>query len=733
MLSIQAMKAKKRQNLFQPKREIILAPTASQEHLKRVILMKMSLSPSVAFKKALSAYHDSIQNQANRSQRHDFLEIMSTSFKACPPSAHCSYASDEFVLALEFVKLHAVETLNGYAWLKHLTPEDEQCFEIELELIDSIVDFCFFIYSKSNPVIDHESILFAHYYSVARSSALLFNASVKLLQQLQHQTLSIKEQVTIAFQIDRFLKKIGAAVEAFALGTAHIKSDIILFVHTDLSNVLFRQHLMSAEFQLICKNQEKAAIVLAACEAYQAQIKVPKVLLTAYAKLKQDFYDLFICPLRKDATPLEVSDIFAVVSSVKKSKKKKKKSKKNSFTETVHLFGSVDNSPPDGLRPAACPLDSEIVLNAQYHCTEIERSRSSGQAAGPRALNCQQTDDNPEVFSLNPCNPSKLTAPSLNPLAPSWIGQPMAYKKNPQLRDLLHEMSLLFKRSLCEGLIYGSSITDEEPGDIDVLVPNIVSETDRGHVNDLILLFIQHGAVVTAFTDRAYGYTKFNRHIIPVVWRDFKIEFSITHMSYQQHAQTLDFTIRALYFNLNIMRLLSVDGIPALQDFNSHRIQTISPPSFSFRADPIRIFRAIRLIAKGLKLSDESYAAIRDMFSGEDNPFAMINVDKLCYHLSVLLEPRYAEHSMDILQGLGLFLKLFECFNHNYCMDVKLDYYKQSLMPFYSKYFSFQEPFFMMTPYNFFQCTSRGQQPVFYSAPVSTPPVPLMAWYPAST
>jgi tRNA A37 threonylcarbamoyladenosine biosynthesis protein TsaE len=54
-------------------------------------------------------------------------------------------------------------------------------------------------------------------------------------------------------------------------------------------------------------------------------------------------------------------------------------------------LGSVDNSSSDALRPAACPLDPEILLNAQTSCKDIARTGSSGQAAGLTDLNCQQT------------------------------------------------------------------------------------------------------------------------------------------------------------------------------------------------------------------------------------------------------------------------------------------------------------------------------------------------------
>jgi len=53
-------------------------------------------------------------------------------------------------------------------------------------------------------------------------------------------------------------------------------------------------------------------------------------------------------------------------------------------------LGSVDNSSSEGLRPATCSRDPEILLNAQHDCTEIDRAGSREQVAGRRDSNCQQ-------------------------------------------------------------------------------------------------------------------------------------------------------------------------------------------------------------------------------------------------------------------------------------------------------------------------------------------------------
>ena len=57
---------------------------------------------------------------------------------------------------------------------------------------------------------------------------------------------------------------------------------------------------------------------------------------------------------------------------------------------TGSALGYVDISYFEARRPAACPRDPEILLNAKAYCTETDRDGSRGQAAGRRDLNCQQ-------------------------------------------------------------------------------------------------------------------------------------------------------------------------------------------------------------------------------------------------------------------------------------------------------------------------------------------------------
>lgn len=50
------------------------------------------------------------------------------------------------------------------------------------------------------------------------------------------------------------------------------------------------------------------------------------------------------------------------------------------------ILGAVDISPSETRRPAACPRDPEILINAQAWCIELDRTGSRGHAAGRREL-----------------------------------------------------------------------------------------------------------------------------------------------------------------------------------------------------------------------------------------------------------------------------------------------------------------------------------------------------------
>ncbi len=63
-------------------------------------------------------------------------------------------------------------------------------------------------------------------------------------------------------------------------------------------------------------------------------------------------------------------------------------------------LGPANNSPSEGLRPATCSRDPEILSNAKDDGTEIEKFGSREQVAGRRNLNCKQHLDKKTINTL---------------------------------------------------------------------------------------------------------------------------------------------------------------------------------------------------------------------------------------------------------------------------------------------------------------------------------------------
>lgn len=276
----------------------------------------------------------------------------------------------------------------------------------------------------------------------------------------------------------------------------------------------------------------------------------------------------------------------------------------------------------------------------------------------------------------------------LNALAPAWISYPRCYMENDYLKGLLEKIFLIFNQSKCAGYLYGSSLYKASPSDFDILIPNIITDADNADVLELIGLFIADGGRVTVRNSPpdVYGYRKHNRHIIPMDWMGFKLEFNVSKKGYHEHARILDFTLNK-HWDLKKQMFLEVAGIHSPSDLNNKKINTILDPLESFTEDPSRIFRAIRLIAsEGFSLSDACDAAIRDMFSNPGNPFAdNMKAGKLNQQLTLLFASNAVQENMDALHHLGILRPLFDCLLQRH--DQSGRYYREQIKPYYDQYF----------------------------------------------
>lgn len=539
--------------------------------------------------------------------------------------------------------------------------------EIEIELNEFIVEISLFFYEKTIHPQQKEAIILAHYFSLRRCIELQLERVSSLWVELSEGQLSEQAQLLIETNMEELLVKTRASIACFSTITQGIVSRSMLDMYTTLNLMLYFVDVMEVHLEIYRENVDRAQALFELCrEKKDMYITCPAVL--SMFNLLDFTFNQLISRVKK-VTADEVSPDVGHSTSRKRRKKKKNLKTSSPLVE----------------------IPSPVI-----------------------------EDEPKQLIALSPTKP-------LNAGAIPWVGQPRSYTKNPHLKTLFRDISLIFKQAGCRGYIYGSSITEDDPADTDILVPDIVSDEDQHRVKDLMRLFIEQGATVMGSHEAGFGYTKHNRTIIPVTWHGYKLEFSITEKSLHEHAYSLDFTIRALYLNLDGLRLMPIEGIDGILDLNQRVIQTIKAPDVSFSEDPIRILRAVRLMVKGYALSSSCRAAIATMFSGDNNPFLTINVEKFSYHVAVLLEPRYVHQSMHILHySLGLFSKVYDCFYMNYAVGKRSLSFMHHLMPYYVSFFP-PKPTYSMNAYPFFYASAEDVSSEDASKD------PLIAWYPAST
>ena len=242
--------------------------------------------------------------------------------------------------------------------------------------------------------------------------------------------------------------------------------------------------------------------------------------------------------------------------------------------------------------------------------------------------------------------------------------QPPCYRTNRYLHDLLDLMSDNFIQSECEGYVFGSTNYKkiELPHDFDIILENIRSSHDRLNVDALIQRFKDQGGEVTARDERGIdGYRTGNRHVIPMTWKQWKLDFILSAGTVVDHSKQMDFTVGALYFNLRQKKMYRVAPFTTLFDLDRKRLCTITDPMVSFAKDPSQIFRAVRLMAaEGFHLSTDCDDAIRALFADDNNPFNSMKVGKFFQQLQLLFNSGYERENVAIMYHLGLFFKLFD-------------------------------------------------------------------------
>jgi poly(A) polymerase len=122
----------------------------------------------------------------------------------------------------------------------------------------------------------------------------------------------------------------------------------------------------------------------------------------------------------------------------------------------------------------------------------------------------------------------------------------------------------------------------------------------------------------------------------------------------EDDAERRDFTVNALYYNINDFGLLDFTG--GLQDLQKRQLRLIGDPETRYREDPVRMLRAIRFAAKlEFELEAATAAPIRRLGDLLDH----ISPHRLFDESQKLLASGHAIRVLKLLQDYDLFRHLF--------------------------------------------------------------------------
>jgi hypothetical protein len=217
----------------------------------------------------------------------------------------------------------------------------------------------------------------------------------------------------------------------------------------------------------------------------------------------------------------------------------------------------------------------------------------------------------------------------------------------------------------CNAYVYGSAIYKENPGDLDILIPEQEDAFDKQSklVNDIIAL----GGHVKAH------YFKKNRHTVNLSFNGVDIDIIYSPgTSLKKHAGSLDFTIGAIYFDLKNFKMRQPEQIEYLDHLENKELVAISYAENMIENDPTVILRAARILATtDYKLSQTTLKAITNKMA-EKNLFLNLNIDRLWLSIKKLFLMGNAEEAFDVVKDqLGIFEALFDATNTLRANEVK--------------------------------------------------------------
>jgi|GEM_PF-2207071 len=295
-------------------------------------------------------------------------------------------------------------------------------------------------------------------------------------------------------------------------------------------------------------------------------------------------------------------------------------------------------------------MSSEVVIQSTPPSLPITQDNTSDEKA-------TVDDDNQRLIGRKRLKKRKQETHEIRRL-------PKCYETNPRLRILLEQFSDALIACNIDGYLFGSSNYKQNPGDFDILIPNISTDAGKERLMQLIQMIESQGGV--ALRDKIsgeLGYKKPNRYVIPLTWQDWKTDLIIEAGDFIEHAKRLDYTIGALYYSLRTSKMYCMKGFSSLTDVDDKTLRTIDDPYVSFKRDPSSIFRGIRLCAlENFTFSPECLAAMHAIFVDErNNIFMSMNHGKLCQQLNLMFATPEETQLLHQFKALHLLPKLSQC------------------------------------------------------------------------
>lgn len=191
------------------------------------------------------------------------------------------------------------------------------------------------------------------------------------------------------------------------------------------------------------------------------------------------------------------------------------------------------------------------------------------------------------------------------------------------------------------------------------------------------LAHVQFGPeIVEVATFRAYSGNPEDGHAGPRVERaaDGRILRDNVYGAIEQDAWRRDFTINALYYDINNFAVL--DYVGGMADLKAGFIRLIGDPAQHYHEDPVRLLRAVRFAAKlGFRIEAATEAPLHRL----GHLLEQIPPARLCDEILKLFLSGYAVQSFELLRHYRLFGWLFPATER--CLRHQQAHYPKTLVP----------------------------------------------------